>query len=248
VTGSGFQGGATLSVGGLSALGVSVTPTAISATTPTLAAGTLNDVLVANPDATTGSIANGFFADFSDVDASHLFHDFVESIFRAGITVGCGTGGYCPDASVTRAEMAVFLLKGRFGAFHVPAPATGAVFADVHPGDFAADWIEELAALQITGGCGNGNYCPGDPVTRAQMAVFLLKTEHGVGYQPNPCSGIFSDVPCPSTPNFPYSDWIEQLYAEGVTGGCAISPPRYCPDATNTRGQMAVFLTKTFGL
>ena len=77
--------------------------------------------------------------------------------------------------------MAVFLLKGKFGSSHVPPPATGTVFADVPIGSFAADWIEELAALGITGGCGGRNYCPGNPVTRAQMAVFLLKSEHGRG-------------------------------------------------------------------
>ena len=42
--------------------------------------------------------------------------------------------------------------------------------------------------------------------------------------------------------------WIEDLYARGVTGGCQASPLLYCPNNTVTRGQMAVCLTKTFGL
>ena len=89
-------------------------------------------------------------------------------------------------------------------------------------------------------------YCPNDPVTRAQMAVFLLIVEHGSGYAPPACAppGIFGDVPCPG--GFAV-DWIEQLYAEGVTAGCSSSPLLYCPDNPNTRGQMAVFLVKTFG-
>ena len=33
-----------------------------------------------------------------------------------------------------------------------------------------------------------------------------------------------------------------------VTGGCATSPLRYCPDSAVTRGQMAAFLVKTFSL
>jgi hypothetical protein len=71
--------------------------------------------------------------------------------------------------------------------------------------------------------------------------------EHGSGYTPPACNppGIFSDVACPG--GFAV-DWIEQLYTEGVTGGCSPSPLLYCPDSPNTRGQMAVFLTKTFGL
>jgi len=32
-----------------------------------------------------------------------------------------------------------------------------------------------LANEGISAGCGNGNFCPEVPVTRAQMAVFLVK-------------------------------------------------------------------------
>jgi hypothetical protein len=138
--------------------------------------------------------------------------------------------------------MAVFLLKGKLGASHVPPPATGTVFNDVQVGDFAADWIEELAGFQITGGCGGGNYCPTNPVTRAQMSAFLLKSKHGSAFTPPACTGIFADVPCPSL----FADWIEQLAAEGITAGCGGG--NYCPNDPNTRGQMAVFLVKTFGL
>jgi hypothetical protein len=46
----------------------------------------------------------------------------------------------------------------------------------------------------------------------------------------------------------PFVRWIEQLYREGITAGCATNPPRYCPDSDVTRGQMAVFLSKTFSL
>jgi hypothetical protein len=74
------------------------------------------------------------------------------------------------------------------------------------------------------------------------MAVFLLKSEHGASYVPPPCAGIFHDVVCPSA----FANWIEQLAAEGITGGCGGG--NYCPSNANTRGQMAVFLVKTFGL
>jgi streptogramin lyase len=179
---------------------------------------------------------------FADVPTTHPFYAFIENLFHSGATGGCGAGNYCPSGTVTRAQMAVFLLKGKFGPSHVPPPATGLVFNDVHIGDFAADWIEELAALQITGGCGGGNYCPNQPVTRAQMAVFLLKSEHGAAYTPPNCAGIFNDVPCPST----FAAWVEQLQAEGITAGCGGG--NFCPDDPNIRGQMAVFLVKIFGL
>jgi hypothetical protein len=78
---------------------------------------------------------------------------------------------------VTRAEMAVFLLKTALGSGYAPPPATGTAFDDVHAGDFAADWIEDLAARAITSGCQVAPplYCPGKPNTRGEMAVFLTR-------------------------------------------------------------------------
>ena len=182
--------------------------------------------------------------DFADVPLAHPFYDFVMTIEDDGVTAGCGGGNFCPDAAVTRAQMAVFLLKASQGEHYAPPPATGTVFADVPADRFAAAWIEDLAARGITGGCGGGNYCPDGPVTRAQMAVFLLKALLGASYTPRAATGIFGDVPVGAFA----ADWIEDLYGRGVTGGCQASPLLYCPDHPNTRGQMAVFLTKTFGL
>jgi hypothetical protein len=68
--------------------------------------------------------------------------------------------------------MAVFLLKASRGSGYVPPDAIG-VFGDVPPDDPYAPWIEELFHSGITAGCGNGNYCPDDPNSRGQMAVFL---------------------------------------------------------------------------
>lgn len=179
--------------------------------------------------------------DFLDVPPTDPFHDYVIKIARNGITAGCGGGNYCRNNSVTRAQMAVFLLKAEHGSSYLPPACTG-IFGDVTCPSPFADWIEQLAAEGITGGCGGGNYCPGNPVTRAQMAVFLLKTEHGPSYTPPACMGIFGDVVCPSA----FADWIEQLAAENITGGCGGG--NYCPGNPNTRGQMAVFLSKTFNL
>lgn len=182
---------------------------------------------------------------FADVPTSHVFFHWIETLYRDGVAAGCGAPNYCPDASVTRAEMAVFLLKSKFGAAYVPPPATGTKFGDVHAGDFAAAWIEELANLGITAGCGDGtNYCPNGTVTRDQMAVFLLKSKYGSSHVPPAASSVFTDV---SNAN-PFEPWIMELYNSGVTGGCATGPLRYCPSDPNTRGQMAVFLVKTFSL
>ena len=113
---------------------------------------------------------------FPDVPTGSQFYRFIETIFHKGVTTGCAGGNYCPANPVDRAQMAVFLLKSKFGSAHIPPPCTGTVFTDVPcTGGGFDPWIEELAGLQITGGCGDGNYCPNNTVTRQQMAVFLLK-------------------------------------------------------------------------
>ncbi len=241
ITGTGFANQATVALSGSFATGVSVdSSTVITATTPNLAPGQLHDLAVTNTDASIGFLQGAWLADFLDVPGSDNFHDFVEAIVRAGITAGCGAGNYCRNAPVTRAQMAVFLLKAKHGQFYLPPDCTQ-VFPDVPCPSTFADWIEQLVAENITVGCGGGNYCPGNAVTRAQMAVFLLKAEHVPGYTPPVCSGVFGDVACPGNP---FADWIEQLVTENITVGCGGG--NYCPTFPNTRGQMAVFLTKTF--
>ena len=114
---------------------------------------------------------------FDDVGASDFAAAFIEQLYRDGITSGCGGGDYCPDDSVTRAQMAVFLMRAKWGVnffVYTPPPAVG-LFTDVPVDFWAAGWIEALASDGITAGCGDGKYCPNDPVTRAQMAVFMVR-------------------------------------------------------------------------
>jgi hypothetical protein len=182
---------------------------------------------------------------FDDVPYTHWAYTFIERLYNAGVTAGCSTTplNYCPDAPVTRAAMAIFILRGMNGSGYTPPAATGTVFTDVPTSYWAAAWIEALAAAGITGGCGGGNYCPDANITRAQMAIFLLRGKNGSVYAPPAATGtIFTDVP--ST----YWDaaWIEALAADGITSGCGSG--NYCPESSVTRDQMAVFLVRTFGL
>ena len=186
---------------------------------------------------------------FSDVPDTHVFFSWIEALFRAGVTTGCAVSPprYCPDLPVTRGEMAVFLLRGIHGANFKPPAATGTMFADVPRTHLFADFIEQLAREQITGGCSANppRYCPDAGTTRAEMAVFLERAARGAGFDPPPATGtVFADVPA----NHPLARWIEQLARDGITGGCSASPPLYCPGGSVTRGQMAVFLVRTFDL
>lgn len=182
---------------------------------------------------------------FADVPPTYWAWRFIESLATHGVTPGCGGGNYCPDLDMTRGEMALFLLRAKEGAGYVPAPCTTAPFLDVPCSDPRAPWIRDLVARGVTAGCGGGFYCPEASVTRSQMAVFLLATKEGAGWAPPAldCTvPVFSDVPCTS----PFAPWINELVNRGITAGCGLGV--FCPENKVTRGQMAVFLSTTFGL
>ena len=63
-----------------------------------------------------------------------------------------------------------------------PAPATATFPNDVPTTHPYFQFVEALADSGITGGCGTDSYCPDNPVTRGQMAVFLAAAL-GLSYQ-----------------------------------------------------------------
>ncbi len=171
-------------------------------------------------------------------DDNSVHEGDIEAIAAEGITRGCNPPAntrFCPRNPVTREQMAAFLVR----ALELPAAPTNP-FIDV-AGTFADD-IGRLAAAGITTGCNppaNTRFCPGQTVTRAQMAAFLNRA-----------------LRLPATSNSPFDDVagtflddINRLAAAGITLGC--NPPdntRFCPDAPVTREQMASFLTRGLGL
>jgi hypothetical protein len=205
-----------------------------------------NGTVAATPQAVGGGTLRLHLTSFHDVPGTHWAWTWIETLAANAITGGCGTApmSYCPNNGVTRAEMAVFLERGMKGPTFTPPEATGAIFLDIPAGHWAGGWIEQLAADGVTGGCGNGNYCPDQIVTRAQMAVFLLRAKHGPDYLPPEVGDDtgFTDVAV----DYWAAAWIKQLAAEGITGGC--DADNYCPEEPVTRAQMAVFLTSAFGL
>jgi hypothetical protein len=239
-----LENGATVAVDGVAPSNVVVTPPyQITANMPAFAPGTAHDVVVTNPGGVSGTLRNGYIADFLDVPPENQFHDDVVKLVASQVTAGVGGGLYGIGDPVKRQAMAVFVLKAEHGICYTPPPcAAPGIFTDVPCPSTYADWIEAMFAEGITGGCGGGKFCPLDTVRRDQMAPFLLKAVHGPAYVPPPCSGYFTDVACPSL----FADWIEQLRIEQVTSGCGTL--LYCPSTPNTRGQMATFLVKALRL
>ena len=152
---------------------------------------------------------------FPDVACPGLFADWVEQLAAEGITAGCGGGTTARSPHHARPDGRL-PHEDRARRRYTPPPCTG-TFPDVACPSQFADWIEQLAAEGITAGCAGGNFCPDSPVTRQQMAVFLLKIEHGSAYAPPFCQYVFTDVACPSQ----FANWVEALYAEEITAGCA---------------------------
>ena len=174
---------------------------------------------------------------FSDVFPSHWAYRYVEAIADAGLTSGYPDGTYRPENPVTRAEMAVFLLNGM--GITPPTLDGSHPFSDI-TGHWAEGYIEELYDQGITGGYPDGTYRPENLVTRAEMAVFLLK---GIGVSPPPLdsSHPFSDI------NLHWAEiFIEELFDQGITGG--YPDGTYRPENRVTRAEMAVFLVNAFGL
>jgi hypothetical protein len=124
------------------------------------------------------ALPKGASVDFID-DEGSVFEDAIEALAAAGITKGCNpptNDRFCPNAAVTRAQMAAFVSR----ALGLTTRA-GDPFTDDDGSIFEAD-IERLAAAGVTRGCNppaNSRYCPDEPVTRGQMAAFLHRALTG---------------------------------------------------------------------
>jgi hypothetical protein len=114
---------------------------------------------------------------FTDVPPENVFYNFIDRLAVLQITLGCTPDHlmYCPTAPVVREQMAAFILRG-LGEFDPPTPASQR-FNDVPNTNLFYNFIDRMAVLNITLGCQASPplYCPSDPVTRKQMAAFLVR-------------------------------------------------------------------------
>jgi hypothetical protein len=244
ITGTGFVAGSTtVKIDGVSATNVTVTSsTSLTASTPAGVVGDA-DVTVSVSGKPSTTLSKAFHYDFLDVPptGNPNYQPWVNIMLRNGVTAGCGGSNYCPAVNIPRDQMAVFLLKGKLGANYQPPAALG-IFSDVPVSSAYAAFVEDAYNRGVMPSCGSGLFCPSQPVTRGDMAIFLLKMKLGAAYVPPACTGIFDDVACPS----PSANWIEDLYNRGITAGCDANS--YCPGNANLRREMAVFIAKSFCL
>ncbi len=189
-------------------------------------------VFGANPAMAEHIPPNGYFTD----DDGLVHERNIDALRAAGITKGCNpptNTRFCPSNSVTRAEMATFLVRA------LDLPATSAEYFGDDNGNIHESAINALRAAGITTGCRpTGNrYCPDQPVTRGQMAAFLVR---GFGLA-HSTTNHFSD-----DNDSIFEGDINALAAAGITVGCA--EQLFCPTRTVSRAEMATFLTRAVPL
>lgn len=175
---------------------------------------------------------------YSDVPLDHPMVDHIALLKANAITTGCSSTAYCPDASTTRGQMAVFIIRSLVGTESFPFPSTP-YFTDVPSAHPYFKYIQKMRQLGITAGCSPTQYCPDNVVTRGQMSVFLMRARMGENFT-FAQTPYFADVPV----NHPYFKYIQKMKELGITVGCSAST--YCPESQTLRSQMAVFIIRTF--
>jgi len=180
------------------------------------------------PFSPTGITYNGTFRD----DDASPFEEDIEWLVSQGITRGCTADGtfFCPQAVVTRGQMAAFL----FRALALPVGDTNP-FTDVTGSGFEVE-IGAVAAAGITTGCNPDGtlFCPSNVVSREQMAAFLSRA-----LDLTPAVNTFND-----DDDSIFEEDIAKIAAAGITRGCSADGTLFCPEAPVTRGQMAAFLQR----
>ena len=182
--------------------------------------------------------AQGSSGGFGDVPAGTYYSDAVALLDADGVLAGTGCAeGFCPGEVIDRKTMAVWLVRILDGTD--PAAVTTSRFDDVDVSGFHAPFIERMADLEVTRGCGDlSGFCPHRAVTRAQMAVFLSRA-FDLADGPDPG---FGDVPSDAW----YRADVDRLAASGITVGCG-DGSNFCPGRDTTRAQMATFLARATG-
>ena len=186
----------------------------------------------------TAAPGAGQGAGFGDVPDDAYYTVPVSALAEQGVFAGtlCDDG-FCPGEAIDRKTMAVWTVRMLDG--QDPPAVAEARFDDVDASSFYAPFIERMADLEVTRGCGDGSgFCPDRNVTRAQMAAFLSRA-YSLPEGPDP---EFLDVPDDAW----YASDVAKLAASGITVGCG-DGTRFCPARETTRAHMATFLARAQG-
>ena len=225
------------------------TPTATPTLTATLAPS------ITPTAAATALLKPTLVQTFGDVPPTHPYFPYIEALYRAGYTAGCSTSPllYCPERSMTRAEGAVFVMRGHRGAAYQALAPVKSDFVDVELGNWSAKWAVAMQSNGLTAGCSAPTtanpglpllYCPWQGHTRVEGAVFYMRVMRGAAYTPPAATGMFEDL----DPAWWGTKWAEAAYIAGIAPACSSAPLKYCANAPLTRDVAAFMLVRAKNL
>jgi len=190
---------------------------------------------------------------FADVPAGHWAHGYIGAVYRGGYVAGCATNPlrYCPETTMTRGEMAVFVERGLHGGGYLPPDPGQAVFADVPLAEWFAKWADGLWRDRYTAGCGTTPliFCPLTQHTRAEATVYFERMLNGPDFQPSePGTAIYDDVPL----GLWYTKWVDAAQRDGLLQECEEPAQRadllFRPAAGLSRAEAACMMVRAKGL
>ncbi|HKZ55219.1 MAG TPA: right-handed parallel beta-helix repeat-containing protein [Anaerolineales bacterium] len=235
-------------------------PYRLTPSSPAIDAGTSQDApssdIEGNPrprgagyDIGAYEFQQGNHTTFVDVPSTHWAYPQIEALFHAAFLGGCSEAPrlFCPQDGLSRAEAAVFVVRGLRGGGFLPPEPESAVFSDVALEAWFAKWADALWLDRFTSGCGTNplSYCPLQVHTRAEGAVFFVRMLRGADYlPPQPGRLFYSDVALDAW----YAKWVATADAEGLTRECEDPSQRtdtnYRPTDGLTRAEAACMLAK----
>ena len=167
---------------------------------------------------------------YNDLNNS-LWREEIMQLENRGIFVGteCGESLFCPNEPALRQLLAVWLIRALEGDDSLSPAASH--FSDVDAESFWAQYIERLAELGITNGCGEGRFCPEGRVSRAHLAVFLTRAYD----LPEGVAPVFQDVDSDAW----YAAAIRAAASDGLIDSCQSGAQYFCPSLSATRAEVA---------
>jgi signal transduction histidine kinase len=170
-------------------------------------------------------------ASFEDT-AGRSYEDAVTALVDAGVINGCLDERFCPERTLTRAQMASILVRG------LEVEYTEFSYFDDLEANVHADNVNALAAAGITQGCATRSFCPGEPVTREQLATLLARA---------------FELPAATGPHFDdvsstHADGVDRVAEAGITAGCSARLTSFCGSDPVLRWQAAVFVARAMDL
>jgi hypothetical protein len=157
----------------------------------------------------------------------------IEILYARGVTLGCGPSLYCPNDSMTRGQIALFISR------QLGLQPVGTDYYDDDQGSQYEAATNSVTAAGIGFGCGDRQYCPDRPLLREEMAELLVRT---FSFAPSANDWFVDDN------GLEHEAAINALKAANITFGCdPVDATVFCPRDPLTRGQMASFFVRSMG-